>query len=56
MIQIIYCPKCGSGFAGCVEPECYTDNNWIKEMKKYIKQGYKVKTVEKYSLEKCTCK
>ncbi len=38
MIQVIKC-KCGSIFAAAAEPHCYSDAEWQREMRKYIKKG-----------------
>jgi hypothetical protein len=55
-VQVIVC-NCGKVFAGCVEPWCYTEKNWTKELAKYVKEG---KTVEmrdagSFKMESCTC-
>lgn len=58
MIQIIKYKCCGKAFAACREPECYTDDDWLKELKKYVTRGDKVEMVENGSginLEKCQC-
>ena len=60
MIQVIKYPCCGKIFAACTEPECYTDNDWLKSLKKYVKQGYQVGMIEggkgKLRFEICDCK
>jgi hypothetical protein len=57
MIQVIKYKCCGKPFAVCWEPECYTDKDWLKGLKKYVNIGHKVETVkpEGITLEKCTC-
>lgn len=55
MIQCIDCP-CGKTFAAASEPFCYEDADWQREMRNYIKKGCKVKLVEDFSFENCTCK
>ena len=30
-VQVIIC-KCGAKFAACVEPDCYTDKDWLKNL------------------------
>ncbi len=55
MIQAIKCP-CGKVFAGCVEPYCYTESSWQKDVRKYIKKGCTVSTIESTPLQECTCK
>ena len=57
LIQIIKC-KCGKTFAACCEPECYTDKDWQKELRDYVKNGCTVEMVESgnWEMESCTCK
>jgi hypothetical protein len=43
-MQIIKC-RCGKCFAACVEPECYTDKEWVKELRKYVLAGCTVEIV-----------
>lgn len=54
--QVIKC-KCGSIFAACCVPECYTTSDWIKDLKKYVKAGFEVDmlNIGSFSLAKCTC-
>jgi len=54
--QIVIC-ECGSAFAACVEPYCYTERDWTKQLKEYVNKGYKVDlvNVEGFSLEECKC-
>ena len=55
--QIIKC-KCGKTFAACTEPECYTDKDWIKSLRKYVLDGCSVEVVDTNSdwkFEKCIC-
>ena len=56
MIQITKCP-CGKTFAACREPECYSDADYQKDTRAYIKKGCTVEMVENgtWSFEKCTC-
>jgi hypothetical protein len=55
--QIVRCPKCKSVFAGCLDPYCYTDKDWLKNIRLYLKQGYEIDLIESKSLhfEKCKC-
>ena len=53
--QIIKCGLCNKAFAACREPECYTDRDWKKDLRQYIKQGYEIATTEK-EFEWCSCK
>lgn len=57
--QVIKC-FCGKVFAACVVPECYTDKDWLKNLKQYVKQGFEVdlaesKEIEWQTKENCTC-
>lgn len=56
MVQVTKCP-CGKVFAACVEPGCYTDAEYQRETRKYIKNGCTVELVESgtWCFEKCTC-
>ncbi len=56
MVQIIRC-KCGSVFAACHEPECYTDDDWIADLKAYVLQGSTVGLVKgtDFKFENCIC-
>jgi hypothetical protein len=57
-IQIIRC-KCGKPFAACREPECYTEKEWMKDLRKYVQEGCTVEMIDSgvgnLSLEKCVC-
>ena len=56
MIQVIKC-KCGKIFSACSEPECYTDEDYQKNLREDIKRGCTVEMVENgtWFFEKCTC-
>lgn len=56
--QIIKYKCCGKIFAACCEPECYTDKDWLKELRKYVLRGDVVETVEMgtFQFGKCECK
>ena len=56
MIQVIKC-KCGSIFAAAAEPNCYSDAEWQREMRKYIKKGCTVEMTNnhEWKFEHCTC-
>lgn len=56
-IQIIKYKCCGKAFAACCEPDCYTDEDWTKELKKYVLRGDNVEMVEPgdWKFEKCEC-
>ena len=49
---------CDKVFAACTEPECYTDDDWLNNLKDYVKRGDKVQMVESgtsFKFEKCNC-
>jgi hypothetical protein len=58
--QIVRC-HCGNVFAACTEPECYTDIDWQRDVRKYIKGGCTVETVtseevkEAFASGSCKC-
>ena len=41
MIQVIRYKCCMKIFAACVDPVCYTDKKWQKNLRKYVLQGHK---------------
>lgn len=57
MIQVIKYKCCGTVFAACCEPDCYTDSEWLKNLKKYVNRGDKVEMIERGTLKfgKCEC-
>jgi hypothetical protein len=58
MIQIVKYKCCQRTFAACAEPECYTDKDWLKNLKEYVNRGDTVEMVESglgLRLEKCQC-
>ncbi|WP_294288523.1 hypothetical protein [uncultured Chryseobacterium sp.] len=58
MIQIIKYKCCGNAFAACHEPDCYTDKDWLKSLRKYVSQGATVEMIQPGQLQfkKCECK
>jgi len=44
--QVIHYKCCSGQFAGHVEPECYSSPEWLKDVLKYSKKGFKVSIVE----------
>lgn len=56
MVQLIRC-KCGKVFAAAAEPHCYSDAEWQKEMRKYIKRGCTVEMSNNndWKFEQCVC-
>lgn len=57
MVQIIKYKCCDKVFAACCEPECYIDEDWLSNLKKYVLRGDKVSLVEwgDFKFEKCQC-
>ena len=53
--QVIKYKCCGKIFAACCEPNCYTDKDWLKSLKKYVEQGHSVDMVDTFTFGKCTC-
>lgn len=59
MIQVIKYKCCGNIFAACCEPDCYTDKDWLKDLKKYVEKGHKVEMIpsgQGLQFKKCECK
>jgi hypothetical protein len=57
-IQVIKTKCCGAIFSMCCEPECYTDEDYTKELNEYVTKGCTVEMVEKGKAkfgEKCIC-
>lgn len=56
--QIVIC-KCGVAMAAASEPFCYNDKDWLKDLKQWIKRGYKIDLIEKKDFPdnfgKCKC-
>lgn len=58
MIQVIKYKCCGNIFAACCEPDCYTDTDWLKDLRKYVKRGDKVEMIPRgngLQFKKCEC-
>lgn len=57
MIQVIKYKCCGQVFAACCEPECYTEKDWLKDIRKYTLRGDKVEMRESGNVKfgKCEC-
>lgn len=57
-VQVVKYACCDKVFAACAQPECYTDKDWLKNLKQYIKRGDKVDLAENgtWKFEKCECK
>ncbi len=55
--QIINHGCCGKTFAACMEPLCYTDKEWLKNLRTYVLGGAIVEMVESkdFKFEKCEC-
>jgi hypothetical protein len=56
-VQIISCSNCDAVFAACVEPECYSDAEWQKQLRKYVNRGEKVNLVDSgsWKFTRCEC-
>ena len=55
-VQVLIC-KCGAKYAACAEPHCYTYDDWLKDLKKHVKDGGTVfiMPADSFSFDKCTC-
>lgn len=55
-LQVITC-RCGAAFAACAVPDCYTEKDWLKQIRYYSLKGCTVdiKEATSFSFEKCTC-
>jgi hypothetical protein len=55
-VQVIKC-KCGSVIAACLEPECYQEVEWMRELRRYSKEGYDIEMINKedFKFGKCKC-
>jgi len=55
-IQVLVC-KCGSKYAACVEPDCYEDVDWLKDLGKCLQAGGTVEMAdaESFMFERCKC-
>ena len=56
MLQVIKYKCCGAIYAACQEPDCYTEKEWIKHLKKSVKAGDIVQMIEPKTLEFGRCK
>jgi len=58
MIQVIKYQCCDQAFAACCEPECYTEKDWLKDLRKYALRGDKIELIEHGDLKlgRCKCK
>lgn len=54
--QVIKC-KCGKIFAACRLPECYAEADWMRDLRKYVKQGCTIELIDcdKFTFEQCVC-
>ena len=56
--QIIRCPN-GHLFAACMEPLCYTDKEWLKDVREYYRRGCKIEMVDpqvvRVQIQHCDC-
>jgi len=58
MVQVIKYSCCNNIFAACMEPHCYTDKEWLRDLRKYVLKGSKVEMISSHDLQfkSCTCK
>lgn len=59
MIQVIRHKCCNKIYAASIEPHCYTDKEWMKDVRKAALQGDKIEMIESgtnWKFEKCACK
>ncbi len=56
-VQTVRYKCCNRLFAACCEPDCYTDKDWLKSLRKYARMGHKIDLVEgRVRIEgKCEC-
>lgn len=54
--QVIKC-KCGNIFAACRVPECYTDQEWTRDLRDYVLDGCTVDVVDasSFNFDRCMC-
>ena len=57
MVQVIKYKCCDKIHSACIEPDCYTSKEWLKDMRKYVLEGDKVAMVENtgWRFGKCEC-
>lgn len=55
LVQTVSCAGCGAIFAGCVEPHCYEDKDWQKDIRDFVKRGFKIAMSETCRFGTCTC-
>lgn len=57
MVQVVKYKCCDKVFAGCVEPYCYEDSDWMKDIRKYSKEGHLIQMIEQKDFEfgECLC-
>ena len=53
-VEAIYCGKCGTLFAACVDG--YQDNEWNSNKQDYLRRGDKVELIENNSVTLNSCK
>jgi hypothetical protein len=55
--QVVKC-RCGNIIAACIEPECYQDAQWMRDVRNYAKKGYAIDVLDckSFKFNKCTCK
>lgn len=55
-VQVLKC-KCGAKYAACSEPYCYEDTDWLKDLRKCLKEGgtVEMESAEEFRFTSCTC-
>jgi len=55
--QVIKYKCCGETFAACIEPDCYTDAEWQKNLRRYALRGDTIEMIDSNSvtISKCKC-
>ena len=57
-VQVRKTKCCGVIRAACLEPDCYTDSEWLKDTRKHVQGGGTVELLEcgsGWTFEKCAC-
>jgi len=56
LTQVVRYKCCDKIFAACVEPHCYSEADWQRDVRKHIKQGCRVEMIKgKVKFGTCVC-
>lgn len=57
-VQTISRKCCNTTYAACIEPHCYIDKDWLKDLRKSALRGDIVQMVESkdFAFRPCQCK